>query len=86
MTFLVLIYAQYRAASYDSRVAIGERREHRFEVSPTVESDLKRFLDVGAVQCGATLHRRRLISTHMEEPFAPCLLPRREVVPLYEND
>lgn len=84
-SFLVLAYAQYRPASYDTAVAIGERREERFPMSEGVEREIKAFLEKGAVRCGAALHRRKVISTHLQKPLIECLSPLHEVVPPYEG-
>jgi len=85
-SFLVLTYAQYRPASYDAAVAIGERREERFPMSATVDREVEKFLDKGTVRCGAAFHRRQMISVQVQKPFPKDLRPHRELVPLYEGD
>ncbi len=83
-----LVYGQFRPASYDQTVAIGEKREKLLEVKDEAAAcrAAKSFLKKGSVLCGEKIHRRVQIELHQCAPWQSAFKPKPEFIPMYESN
>lgn len=60
--YLLVVYAEYRPATYDPNVPIGERQEHRIHADgDAAMEEYEEFMSQGAVQIGGRLYKRQPI-------------------------
>ena len=85
----VLNYAEWRPASDNPNVPIGERKEHLISEPTEAEAQIAadRFLKDGAYQCGGKMYPRcRIGALLYMRPMEPLPGPRADMVPTYESN